>query len=342
MSPIHPAAAAYDVADDKLEGIAKDIERLQGTAILKIAERHAEARELFRYRRDEGGFAGWVETRLRFSRQTAYNLLHVHERFGDVESVKYLDTFPASILYLLAAPSTPEPVREEIIERAKTGEKITHAVVKKTIGKQPAAKRKANAAPEGNDADPQASADARKAEYAEHDGELAKKPKKAVEPDADEDDIGWQEEEVSDLVEEVLDGAPLTAKQAATFKKIKKRLKRYAREDAKREAQNEKYLNEYKATLGPFVARLIAAGMAHDLWRALTTRGPCGYREHYAIWLVPPLVDAIEEAVGVEALAAGDRACSAPVENAPPPDVAVLDDGIPECLRRVPKATAAA
>jgi hypothetical protein len=68
---------------------------------------NAEAHGLFRYRRDEGDFAGWVEKRLKMSRRTAYNLLDVPEKFGG-ESVQILHTLPRSVLYLLAAPSTPD------------------------------------------------------------------------------------------------------------------------------------------------------------------------------------------------------------------------------------------
>ena len=98
--------------DDRLEAIAREIETLQADAILHVAERLAEAREIFRYRRDEGGFGGWVESRLHYSRATAYNVLGIYERFGG-ECVQYLDTFPASILYLLAAPSTPADTKAE-------------------------------------------------------------------------------------------------------------------------------------------------------------------------------------------------------------------------------------
>ena len=47
-------------------------------------------------------------------------------------------TFPSwtcrsRALYLLAAPSTPEPVRDEVLSRAKGGEKMTVAEVKETI-----------------------------------------------------------------------------------------------------------------------------------------------------------------------------------------------------------------
>src|SRR5262245_13931955 len=77
-------AMANDLSD-RLETIAKCIESLTVKATLRVAAQIAEAHEIFRYRRDEGGFAGWVERRLGYSRQTAYNLLHVHERFNGQE-----------------------------------------------------------------------------------------------------------------------------------------------------------------------------------------------------------------------------------------------------------------
>src|SRR6516225_6406480 len=118
------------VADDRLEAIAKDIETLTATATLQIGAKLAEAREIFRYRRDEGGFAGWVETRLGCSRHTAYNLLHVHEQFGGQEVSKCLDTLGRSVLFLISAPSTPTETRDAILERAQNGESISVADVK--------------------------------------------------------------------------------------------------------------------------------------------------------------------------------------------------------------------
>jgi hypothetical protein len=56
--------------------------------------------------RDEGGFTGWIEKRLRMSQATAYRLVGVHKQFGGYESVQQLDTLPRLVLYLLAAPST--------------------------------------------------------------------------------------------------------------------------------------------------------------------------------------------------------------------------------------------
>ena len=65
---------------------------MQATAVLRIAERLAEAHKLFLYKRDEGGFEGWVEKRLSMSHETAYRLLRVHEKLG--ESFNHVETLP--------------------------------------------------------------------------------------------------------------------------------------------------------------------------------------------------------------------------------------------------------
>jgi hypothetical protein len=128
-----PAEALVPVTtDDRLEAIAEEIETLQANAIMRIAERLAEARSIFRYRRNEGGFGGWVEQRLHFSRDKAYDLLNVGERFGN-QSVELFDTLAPTILYLLAKPSTPEAAIAEVCERAASGEKISTATTRKVI-----------------------------------------------------------------------------------------------------------------------------------------------------------------------------------------------------------------
>jgi Carboxymuconolactone decarboxylase family len=55
----------------------------------------------------------------------------VHESFkSDNLSDLQIDI---SALYLLAAPGTPEPVREAVVERAREGERITHADAKAVV-----------------------------------------------------------------------------------------------------------------------------------------------------------------------------------------------------------------
>jgi N6-adenosine-specific RNA methylase IME4 len=127
------AERTVDQSNARLEAIVMEIETLQATAILQVAARLAEARDIFRYQRDEGGFTGWVERRLSFGKSTAYKLLDVHERFGVGESFHIVETLPRSVLYLLAAPGTPEPARAEVIERTEAGESLAHADVKAII-----------------------------------------------------------------------------------------------------------------------------------------------------------------------------------------------------------------
>jgi hypothetical protein len=127
-----PKNKSLDVTDERLETIAKDIETTGANATFHIAAQLAEARDIFRFRRDEGGFGGWVRTRLGYSRSKAYNLVNIHEQFGGEKKVsKRLDTFPDTILFLLAA--SPIKVRDEIIERAQAGEMFSVAEIKRII-----------------------------------------------------------------------------------------------------------------------------------------------------------------------------------------------------------------
>jgi DUF3102 family protein len=127
--PVTPGTAT----DDCLEAIAKSIETLTATATLQVGEELAKARDIFRYRKDEGGFAGWVESRLHYSRSTAYNLISVFEQFGGQEVSKCLDTLGRSVLFLISAPSTPPEARTAVLEHAKNGERLTHAQVKEVV-----------------------------------------------------------------------------------------------------------------------------------------------------------------------------------------------------------------
>lgn len=95
-----------------------------------MGARLAEARELFRYKRDEGGFEGWIEQRLSVSRRTAYDVLAVYERFGGEKVCDALHTLPRRVLYALAAPSTPDAVVTEATERTTNGETVSLADVK--------------------------------------------------------------------------------------------------------------------------------------------------------------------------------------------------------------------
>jgi hypothetical protein len=72
-----------------------------------------------------GQWLPWLKAEFGWSRQTAVSFMQVCElvkcqNFGHLE-------VDVSCLYLIAAPSTPEPVQREVIERATRGEPMTRA-----------------------------------------------------------------------------------------------------------------------------------------------------------------------------------------------------------------------
>jgi hypothetical protein len=89
-----------------------EVERLKRTAedIIEIG------RDLIavKVKLGHGNFGDWIKTEFDFSQETARKFMGVAEKFGDIPT---LLEFKPAILYALAAPSTPESVRQEVIER---------------------------------------------------------------------------------------------------------------------------------------------------------------------------------------------------------------------------------
>jgi hypothetical protein len=78
-----------------------------------------------------GYFLPWLESEFQWHENTARNFMRVASAF---KSTNFVDLqIDASALYLLAAPSTPEPVRQEALKRAEGGERITHANVREML-----------------------------------------------------------------------------------------------------------------------------------------------------------------------------------------------------------------
>ena len=75
-----------------------------------------------------GQFLPWIEAEFEMSEWTARQFMHAAERFGDKSEI--ISDFKPTILYALAAPSTPDSVVEKAMEKAETGAKITIADVK--------------------------------------------------------------------------------------------------------------------------------------------------------------------------------------------------------------------
>jgi hypothetical protein len=97
--------------------------------VIDIGRRLVECKKIVGH----GCWLDWLDTEFGWSESTALNFMRVYEmsksatRYGFEQS-----TLPLAALYKLAAPSTPETVRVEIADRAKT-EDISLKDVKKAI-----------------------------------------------------------------------------------------------------------------------------------------------------------------------------------------------------------------
>ena len=105
-------------------------ERLRRSAqdIWEIGRKLVEVRSCLKY----GQFDVWLKAEFGWSRRTAYNFINVYEAFQDCANLAQVD-IATSVLYLLAAPSTPTEVREEVLQRAKAGDRVTHKDVRQTL-----------------------------------------------------------------------------------------------------------------------------------------------------------------------------------------------------------------
>jgi hypothetical protein len=80
-----------------------------------------------------GHYLPWLSAELGLSERQAQRFVAVYENFGKSDNVSDLGAVDVSALYLLAAPSTPEPVREAALSKAAAGERVTHRVVKNLL-----------------------------------------------------------------------------------------------------------------------------------------------------------------------------------------------------------------
>lgn len=77
-------------------------------------------------------FCSWLKVEFDWSQRTAYNFINVYQAFPDFANFAKID-IPISSLYQLAAPSTPQYIRSQFLNKAIAGQKITFQGVKKAI-----------------------------------------------------------------------------------------------------------------------------------------------------------------------------------------------------------------
>jgi len=93
--------------------------------VIEIGRRLADCKE----RVGHGRWLPWLQREFGWTEMTATRFINVHE-MSKSENFSDFD-IPVSGLYLLAAPSTPEEVREAVIERAEAGEAMPVAEIER-------------------------------------------------------------------------------------------------------------------------------------------------------------------------------------------------------------------
>lgn len=121
------AGIAVDTATDVRAAAERIRVRMKRTAedIIAIGLDLIAAKE----RLPHGAFLPWIEAEFGMAGQTARRFMQVAEAYGDKNNIM-LNLTPTA-LYELAAPSTPEPVRQIVEQKAEAGESITVEEVKR-------------------------------------------------------------------------------------------------------------------------------------------------------------------------------------------------------------------
>lgn len=81
---------------------------------------------------DHGSFIPWLKAEFNWTGRTAQNYMSVAERFGS--NPKPISHLPLATVYSLAAPSTPDDVRDKIVTRLAGGEVVDVGEIKAEIG----------------------------------------------------------------------------------------------------------------------------------------------------------------------------------------------------------------
>jgi hypothetical protein len=118
----------------KLRDLASEIReltKLTAQSILTIGARLTEAKKILGH----GRFLEWIDSQFGWSQDTAERFMRVHAVVGPrIEAIEFRKVrnleIDASALYLIARRSTPEPVIQEVLDRAKQGEHISHSFVR--------------------------------------------------------------------------------------------------------------------------------------------------------------------------------------------------------------------
>jgi hypothetical protein len=130
-----PASPDYNAALSEHAAEIRKLGKQTVANVMEIGRRLTECKKLVGH----GNWLPWLEHEFGWSDQTARNFM----RIADLSKSKTVLNLglPVSALYQLAAPSTPTEARDEIIERAQSGESIPVAETKRIIDNSKGRKR---------------------------------------------------------------------------------------------------------------------------------------------------------------------------------------------------------
>jgi N6-adenosine-specific RNA methylase IME4 len=101
--------------------------------VIEIGRLLAECKSRFGHG-DNPQFLAWAREQFGWSDRTTYKFLSVNDLVSKPDFAQCANLeIDVSALYLLAAPSTPEPARAEVLDRAEAGESLAHAEVRAII-----------------------------------------------------------------------------------------------------------------------------------------------------------------------------------------------------------------
>jgi hypothetical protein len=97
---------------------------------VEIGWRLTECRPLLK---ENGTWGVWLQTEFAWDEKTARNFINLF-KWSQTDPERVPDSgLPLRSQYALAAPTTPEAAREEVLERTAGGETVTFAEIRKTI-----------------------------------------------------------------------------------------------------------------------------------------------------------------------------------------------------------------
>ena len=110
----------------------QELMRLTAENIISIGQKLTEVKEKLGH----GSFQNWLRSEFEWSEQTARQFMQVYRWSKTIKNKNFVfSQLATSALYLLAAPSTPQEARDEVLSSIGGGEKISYSCVRTIVNR---------------------------------------------------------------------------------------------------------------------------------------------------------------------------------------------------------------